>query len=322
VLRINLLVHVHTIGLRRDVLVYREALRGLPVRLSVTAFDPALGSRVARGLTRAAGSVLRRPLYDINLFVEEIAEAWIPLARVNCLVPHQEWFSDTTRASVSRMNWLLCKTQFAMRLFAEMGPRVTFTGFSTLDRYDPSVPKDYGACVHVAGTSLQKGSAIVNEVWLRHPEWPVLTLHWHEPTARPVPGRNVLCVTSYVDERTLRETQNRCGIHLCPSEAEGFGHYLMEAMSCASVVITTDAPPMNELVQTDRGILVGYRHKAPQAAGTNYYVDPAKLEEAISGVFAMNPSEREKLGRRARVWFLENDRLFRQQLWEVLQGIA
>jgi len=322
VLRVNLLIHVHTVGLRRDLDVFRRALHGLPVHLSVTAFDPAWRPRLVRGLRRATGTLSRRPTYDVNLFVEEIVEGWIPLARVNCLVPHQEWFSDETRALVPRMNWIVCKSQFAVQMFQSFAPRTAFTGFTTLDRYDPSVAKDYNACLHVAGTSLQKGTYTINEVWLRHPRWPLLNLHWTEPTARPVPGPNVRCETSFVDERTLRKIQNRCGIHLCPSEAEGFGHYLVEAMSSAAVVITTDAPPMNELVRPERGVLAGYNRQAPQGAGMNYYVDPARLEEAVERVLAMSPAERERLGKNAREWFLENDRLFRQRLWEVLQGMV
>jgi glycosyltransferase involved in cell wall biosynthesis len=322
VLHVNILVHVHTAGLRRDVDVFRRALRGLPARVSVTAFDPAWRPRIVRGLRRASGTIRRKPIYDVNLFVEEIVEGWIPLARVNCLVPHQEWFSDETRALVPRMDWVVCKTQFAVQLFQSLAPRTAFTGFTTIDRYEPAIAKDYNACVHVAGSSLQKGSCTVNEVWLRHPRWPVLNLHWTEPTARPVPALNVRCERSFVDERALRKLQNRCGIHLCPSEAEGFGHYLVEAMSCAAVVITTDAPPMNELIRPDRGVLAGYNRQAPQGAGMNFYVDPARLEDAVESVLAMSTAERERMGQSARAWFMENDRLFRQRLWEVLQGMV
>ncbi len=321
-LRINLLVHIHSAGLRRDLRVFQEALKGLPVRLTVTAFDPAWLPRLGRGIRRATGTVLPGKLYDINLFVEEIAPAWMPLARVNCLVPHQEWFTDLTRTHLQRMDWVLCKSQFAVQMFESIGSRTAYTGFTTLDRYDPSVRKDFSESVHVGGSSRQKGSATVNTVWLQHPQWPMLTIHWYEPAAHPVEASNIRCVRSFVDERTLSNTQNRCGIHLCPSEAEGFGHYLVEAMSCAAVVLTTAAPPMNELVQPERGVLVGYHRQAPQGVGMNYYVDPVLLGEAVEGVLGTSLLERERMGKRAREWFLENDRLFRTRLWEVLQGIA
>ena len=40
---------------------------------------------------------------------------------------------------------------------------------------------------------------------------------------------------------------NTYGLHLCPSESEGFGHYMHEA-SCNNIVIITDFSPFNEYV--------------------------------------------------------------------------
>jgi hypothetical protein len=50
--------------------------------------------------------------------------------------------------------------------------------------------------------------------------------------------------------------QLESGVHLCVSEREGFGHYLNEARGAAAVVITTEHPPMNELVRPGVGVLV------------------------------------------------------------------
>jgi multisubunit Na+/H+ antiporter MnhB subunit len=40
------------------------------------------------------------------------------------------------------------------------------------------------------------------------------------------------------------------------SEREGFGHYINEARAVGAFVISTDHPPMNELVTPERGALV------------------------------------------------------------------
>ena len=79
--------------------------------------------------------------------------------------------------------------------------------------------------------------------------------------------RNINYFAKYVDDDELRLVQNRHGVHLCPSEAEGFGHTLVEAMSCGAVVITTDGPPMNEMVTPDRGALVRYGRTGRQRPG-------------------------------------------------------
>jgi glycosyltransferase involved in cell wall biosynthesis len=321
-LRVNILIHIHTVGLRRDLRVLRDVLRGRPVELTVTAFDPAFFPRLRRGMRRAANMVLPRKRYDLNVFVEELNENWLPFARVNCLIPHQEWLSETSRALLPRLDVVLSKTRFAEKIFTDLGLRAAYTGFTTMDRYNPSIPKDYGACIHVAGSSLQKGSMAVNHVWHDNPSFPRLDMYWYEPTARPIGADNIRIERGFVTERVIHEAQNICGIHLCPSEAEGYGHYLAEAMSCGAVVVSTDAPPMNELVTPERGVLVGYARQAPQAVGTNFYVDEGKLAEAMGGIFAMPMQERQRLGDAARAWFVENDRAFRERFWEVLQGLA
>lgn len=184
-LRVNILLHVHTIGLRRDLRVFREVLRGRAVELTFTAFDPALAPRIRRGVRRAIYSVLPRKRYDINVFVEEISEQWLPFARVNCLMPHQEWLTEGSRGLLPRLDVVLSKTRFA-KLFTELGRRSIYTGFTTLDRYNPAIRKDFGACIHVAGSSLQKGSMAVNRTWLENPSFPTLDMYWYEPTARPI----------------------------------------------------------------------------------------------------------------------------------------
>jgi hypothetical protein len=321
-LRVNILIHVHSFGLRRDLRVLREVLRGRPVELTITAFEPAFIQRVRRAMRRAANLALPRKRYDLNVFVEEISEHWLPFARVNCLMPHQEWLSETSRALLPRLDVVLSKTRFAEKIFTDLGLRSVYTGFTTLDRYNPSIPKDYGACIHVAGSSLQKGSMAVNHVWRDNPSFPRLDMYWYEPSARPVAAPNIRIEREFVTEHAIHEAQNTCGIHLCPSEAEGYGHYLAEAMSCGALVVTTDAPPMNELVRPERGVLVGYASQAPQAVGMNYYVDEGKLAEAMGGIFAMTLQERKRLGDAARAWFVDNDRAFRERFWEVLQGLA
>jgi hypothetical protein len=322
VLRINLLVHVHTVGLNRDLGVLRAALRHPRIRLTVTAFHDTVHHRSRRVFRRLIPLITRRPQYDINLFVEDVAEGWLNTARVNCFIPHQEWFTEFHRALLPRLDWFLCKTRFAMETFSGNSVSTKLIGFTSPDRFDDTVPKDYSACIHLGGSSMQKGSKTVNDVWLRNPSWFPLTLLWNNPRGTPVNGPNVRCETKFLDDARLRWMQNSHGIHLCPSEAEGFGHSLVEAMSCKAVVVTTDAPPMNELVEPDRGVLVRYHRTAPQGAGTNFYVDPGDLEEKVNTVLSMDPSRRRALGDNAREWYLENDRAFKTNLVEMLQGIA
>jgi glycosyltransferase involved in cell wall biosynthesis len=119
----------------------------------------------------------------------------------------------------------------------------------------------------------------------------------------------------------LRNYQNSCGVHLCLSEAEGFGHYIVEAMSCKSLTLTTNAPPMNELVTQNRGVLVEYFKTKPQRLGINYYVNPSDLETKIDRALGMDSMSKKVLGENARDWYLENDRFFKHKIVEIIKYI-
>lgn len=320
-LRVNLLIHVHTAGLRRDLFVWNRALRQPGVECTITTFNPQFHKRAIRAMRKVAGRFSPTPPFDVNIFVENIVESWCPLARTNVFVPHQEWVFDELRAKIHLMDYVLCKTHYAEQLFAAIGSEVRYIGFSSVDRYDPEVKKDFNSFLHIAGSSLQKGTGTLNDVWLRHPEWPRLALFSHEATARVVAGSNISAVTRFLEESELRRTQNACGIHLCPSEAEGFGHYIVEAMSTGALVVTTDAPPMNELVTTARGALAGYDRTALQGMGTNFYVDPGALEKTIEGILGSDEQSRRLLGEQAKAWYHQNDRAFLIRLHEVLRGL-
>jgi glycosyltransferase involved in cell wall biosynthesis len=112
----------------------------------------------------------------------------------------------------------------------------------------------------------------------------------------------------------LRRMQNAHRFHLCPSEAEGFGHYLVEALGIGAVVLATDAAPMNELVTPRRGVLIPYTRSRREGLVEHALVDETGIEQAVSQAMAMSDDECDQLGARARAFFVENDRAFRTRL--------
>ena len=59
-----------------------------------------------------------------------------------------------------------------------------------------------------------------------------------------------------LDINIIRFLQNIANIHMCPSAMEGWGQYIDEGRRTKSVVLTLDAPPMNELIDPKSGVLV------------------------------------------------------------------
>lgn len=246
----------------------------------------------------------------------------LPLAKRNVLVPNPEWFLPKWLAHLSKFDMVLCKTHHAERIFGRLGCNTRYIGFTSEDRYDPGIARQR-TFFHLAGHSSVKGTQVLLDTWRQHPEWPLLTVVQHKADIQSLPSAsNIDHRVGHVDDASLRRLQNSHLFHICPSEAEGFGHCLMEGLSVGAVVITTDGEPMNELVTPDRGILIPPARLGTRLLALCYYVDAQGIEAAVATALALSPAECERIGQTARTFFVRSDRSFRVRLPSVLVSDA
>jgi glycosyltransferase involved in cell wall biosynthesis len=247
---------------------------------------------------------------DIVIYLERVFPWWNGRGKQRFLIPNQERFPARDIPRLGRMTGVLCKTRHAEEIFKKLHAAVAYTGFTSPDRSLADAGPDYERFFHLAGRSTVKGTDVLLALWTRHPEWPELTLVQHPDNAPAAVPANVRLISRRVSDAELKELQNTCGVHVCPSLSEGWGHYIVEAMSCRAVVVTTDETPMNELIAPERGLLVPAKRTESRHLGTNFYVDTAKLEQAITALVAQSTQDKERCGQNARVWFEENNRAF------------
>jgi glycosyltransferase involved in cell wall biosynthesis len=266
-------------------------------------------------------ALTQRPQFDINFFIESVFPEYLPTGRVNCLFVHPEWFRDENLAHLPRLDFVLCKTPSGVEAFRGLPVTCRDLAFTSPDkRIAGFVRRGPIRCLHLSGQSAVKGTEAVVEAWSRHPEWPELTVvrrarRYGGEEAPPLPPLpNVRYETDYIPENQLRQLQNECEVHVIPSQAEGYGHVIGEAMACGALVVTTDAPPMNELVKPDRGMLIRVAQSEPMRRSTRNYIDVSDLEAKLNQVFAMAPERRAELGRNARAWYEAQDLRFRTAL--------
>jgi hypothetical protein len=285
------------------------AFKGRKHRRPRSRFQSLMMSAAVLAAQKVA-ALTKSPPFDINIFLESVFPEYLPLARVNWLLANPEWFRKENEAYLQKLACLLCKTPSAVSFFEGLGVALRCVGFSSPDRrIEGSRRAGPLRCLHLSGASALKGTEAVVEVWRNHPEWPELTVVRRErryggEEAPPLPSLpNVRYEGGYLSDSQLRALQNASAVHVQPSQAEGYGHVIGEGMSCGVVVVTTDAPPMNELVGTDRGVLVRVEKSEPMRRGVRNFVDLADLERKLNVVFAMTPAERDALGRGARAWY-------------------
>lgn len=321
-MKINLIGSDAGFGLAVDLRIVRDILEAAGHTLTYTGTRPdRLPAKLRRHFYR---HVLRRPVFDMNIFMEKVDSNLFEAARVNCLIPNPEWCRADVQRHLHRFDVVLCKTHHAINIFEGRGCRTEYIGFTSGDRFVPGHTMDYALPFHLAGRSFQKGTGTVRALWESDPALPELVIVQNaekkafEPSAAP----NIRHLTTRIEESLLRELQNTRGLHLCISEAEGFGHSIVEAMSCKAIVITSDGAPMNELIAPDRGVVVEAAVKGQQNLSNLYGVTPEALRVGCERVWGMTAAEQRAMGEAARAWYLENDRVFRERFPEVIAGLV
>ncbi len=338
---VNILAWDNGAGLSRDIALLRAVLEaeGCTVFLNRGYHGERPISRLKRAGKRlhasrfgkaAVSRVGIRPPFALNIHVEHLEPAYFWLAACNVSIPNQEWFDAAWIPHLSGIDEVWAKTALADQLFSRLGCSVRSIGWTGEDRRVTEIagPKELVG-LHVAGTSTSKGTEAVLDVWARNPDWPRLVvlrrsrnfygraLPWRERASAP----NIEIITERVDEDTLRRLQNSSAIYVCPSQAEGFGHIVLEGLSVGGVVITTDAPPMNELVTPEAGLRVAVERSEPMGIGERYFVSLDDLERKIRRVLEMSQAERDAFGRAARERFEAVDHSFRVRIRDCLNAV-
>lgn len=327
--RIHVAARDNGAGLSRDLQILAGALNDAGFDVTVSAIGQGGPRRQLRHLQLRAKLALARwrggaaqGRFDVNIMLERAWRKYPLLARRSALVPNPEWFKPEYAPFFGAVDRVFAKTRHAVPIFEALGRRTDYIGFTSGDRMLTSVPRET-AFFHLAGRSGNKGTQPLVDLWRRHPEWPVLTVVQREKLPSQLPtAANLHYVTRYLPDAELRLLQNRHLFHLCPSETEGFGHHLVEATSVGAIVLATDAPPMNELIRPDRGVLVPYSHTGVQRLATTYFVDEAALETAVQRLLALDAGERKSLSDQARAWYERNDADFRRRLVAAVDDLA
>ena len=308
-LKLRLIGKSNGVGLSRDLELLAAALSACGCEVTQQVCERGARKRRRSLRTRLAMRIGRwhraaaQPPVDANVMLEHVWPQFVQQARCNVLVPNPEWFDRRDVAMLDVADRVWAKTAFAEQLFVARGCRVLHIGFDSDDRLQPAVLRQ-PQFLHLAGRSPLKGTQRLLALWQRHPQWPRLTLVQDVPHTSA--AANIVHAPGFVSDSELRTLQNTHRFHLCLSEAEGWGHYIAEAMSVGALTFTCDAPPMNELVGAERGVLVGVRLGEQHNLARIARFDEAALAAAIERSLALSAAQLDAIGAAARHWFLAN----------------
>lgn len=169
---------------------------------------------------------------DVNIFLEVVNPLVFRAAPKQWAVPNPEWWF----AAWDQYSWdlVLAKTHDCERIFTEkVGDRCQYVGWTARNLYNPAIGRQR-TFLHVAGKSQFKNTPAVI-AGCQRAKVPLLVVSEHVGLRRRVPQEELIYL------------MNSHFCHVMPSAYEGYGQVLHEALGVGQVIITTDAPPMNEM---------------------------------------------------------------------------
>lgn len=313
-------------GTDRDVTLLRELLQesGMSIKHITIPLKPTRFQRI-QNLLMQLPSLLNRPDYQFH--IEQLFKEQFWQSRNNYILPNPEFLDPRVFGKLPKKITVLCKTRHASQIFNNTSLESVFTGFTSKDSYRSDIKKDFRKFIHVVGSSPFKGTGMVVSTWRQNPHWPTLTILRKKTDARGIEhwkikdADNINLIEDWISEERLIQLQNESGIHICPSEMEGFGHVIVEAMAVAGVAVTIDAPPMNEHITADCGFLVDCINRGPIGMSECYRLKSESLTATVETILRTPDEELEAMGKHARERYLQMDMNFRRRFTEWLGAI-
>jgi len=252
------------------------------------------------------------PRTDVAFHLELVSRNLAQFADKNIAILNLEWYPREWMKYLAAFDQIWAKSNYALRFCRNRGGKnVQLTGFLGTDLHDPDVKREL-KCMHLRGRSGMKGTEQVIGAWQKDSTLPPLTIISKDEVHIPAGLEDRITVVLSPSDEERNRLMNEAQIHVCPSIAEGWGHYITEAMSVGAIVVTTDASPMNEHIRPEWGYLVGVTSTRNHHQAILTYTSPTLVAEAVRRAAALTPERREQIGKAVRARFLKRNAEFKE----------
>jgi hypothetical protein len=200
------------------------------------------------------------PQAEVNVFVEVFNPSLVTYAAKNIWVPNPEWTYKTWEPYASMVDEIWVKTHEAEKLFAQwVNPeRIRYIGWTSIDKVCPE-KKNYWKAIVPVGTNIWRNPRPIIQTYMAikrgdpslYSSLPELNIVY-EPQVIPLPPipeefAAKIKLHTTLAEKDYDELLHECGLCICLSAAEGFGHAVNEAMSAGCLLLLNPIDAFREL---------------------------------------------------------------------------
>jgi glycosyltransferase involved in cell wall biosynthesis len=297
---INILYNDNGVGLTRDANLLR-------VILTQAGHEVAILDQLRHQRSRMA---------DVCIHLEHVHHRMFHMGQRHVFFPNPEWYQAGWDKFLDRMAVVCAKTLDCQNIFQKKHFQTIYTGFTSEDRYTPGTHKRR-AYLHVGGQSETKCTREVHDAFYRNGfgKLVITSKKYNFKTT------DKIFFSNWLSQDDIRDLQNTCSIHVCPSQYEGFGHYINEARSCGAVIITTDWPPMHEFARNGNGFLVPISATRRMGIATIANITSEGLAQVIRVVESTGDAKLKQMGEASRQAYLDDDKAFKERFLHIIKHL-
>ena len=220
-----------------------------------------------------------------------------------------DYYTENTVQDFQIYDFLICNTRRHYSVFSEH-PQCYYVPWGTdIELFRPQQKEsDLLTFFHSAGMSKRKGTNILVEAFIRgelyrdskliiHSQLDVFQQFGYSP--KVLKANNIEVIEKTVSAPGLYHLGD---VYVYPTTLDGLGLTMYEALSCGLPVVTTDCPPMNEVVNKDVGYLVNVEKLYCRNDGYYWPVSLVSEDSLIEAMrfYVENQSMMETFKNRAR----------------------
>ena len=306
-MRINLIANFGTLGLNQDASLIRGLL--------TNQFPDSTILRVSSNQPECQEA-------DLNIFLEVVNPCLLIYAGYNVWIPNPEWTYKTWIPYISMMDSIWVKTREAEKIFREYTPNVRYIGWTSIDKVYQ--PKNYSKAIVLIGKNFYRNpKALMKAYYHIQGSDPVLfknlpELHIpHNKEEVPffVPPEIESKVTLYgtLTESEYDKLLHECGLAICLSNCEGFGHAVNEAMSTGCNLILSEIAPFLEMTEESQDVfwaIADNRIEHPDCLGELVDTYSSSLRACLAEWVDTDTSRRKKISEHMRTIYEKRHRRF------------
>jgi glycosyltransferase involved in cell wall biosynthesis len=234
------------------------------------------------------------PQAEINFFIEVINPSLFVYAAKNIWIPNPEWTYKTWIPYAKSVDEIWVKTHEAEKRFWEQDIKVRYIGWTSVDKVQPP-KKNYHKAIVPVGKNLWRNPKPIIQAYLKiqstipslYPTLPELHMVYDAkaislpPLPESLEGK-IKLHGEVLKEADYDELLHECGLCICMSAAEGFGHAVNEAMSAGCALILSPIDAFRELTENALWVSNSKVTPHPQCIANLEDIEIDSLVEALA----------------------------------------